>query len=568
MTRLLNRPCRHEERLSMKVIRSPYILTLAGLLTAFLMTIAGPLSVAALSTAPANTELLPPPTNGNAGGTVSSGANLVAYTRENGTDLNGDGDTTDEDIVAEWTATGGFVPLGFSAQIVGVMDNGTALLRDLSTFEAILITPGAAPVHTGLEVGGDALSDWGMSTGSQIIFNSGSFASSQLGTTVTVIDSGGTIASASARALEHDGAVYYVFPDGRVGFVGPELGGPDYTGDGDTNDTVIHILDPVSGNTLTVPYPVRSDLYGGSAAILESGELLTTVVEAQVGPSGLDLNGDGDANDELPITIDSAGNSQIWPIEINSTSGGGGSANTGSRVWFVNTASHLIRLDTATGNIVDLGETPSYASDTVVEANGRDYFTVHETEINVDMNSDGDLNDWYLVSATSSADRTILATNPGIWAYRVFELSEVDDATDWNQDGDLSDRVMSVLRDDGSILPLPSVVGTNLQARDYDGWSLFWNAEGDAWRFSESGGLEALHPGLSEVPYGRNREAVAAKRSESLVGADLNGDGDTSDLVWVLISRDQELLTNLTADNNWNMIGDRSLEVFVPVVEN
>jgi len=82
----------------------------------------------------------------------------------------------------------------------------------------------------------------------------------------------------------------------RVAFLVSESGeGEDLNGDGDTNDTVLHVFDAKKGTTTNV----------GLAALgtpqIDKERVAFTVSESA---QGTDLNGDGDTNDVVPHVFD------------------------------------------------------------------------------------------------------------------------------------------------------------------------------------------------------------------------------------------------------------------------
>jgi len=285
----------------------------------------------------------------------------------------------------------------------------------------------------------------------------------------------------------------------------------DFTGDGDLDDTVLRVLDTTSGQAATLAPADQVAVVGDTAAFLRP-----ETAGSPGNPGGIDLNGDGDTTDEVV---------QLWP-------------GTGS-------ALNLERAATA------VAVSDRWLVALVSEAD----------QGHTDFNGDGDSADTVVqlapVSATSGADWTNLAQAAdtvdvvgGIVAFLTPEAAQ--GGRDLNGDGDATDRVLQVYDADAKRF-LMGGGGAPIRAQAADDFVL--GAQGlVAFRASEIASghdvLEVFDPvtGLlcnthqavtpcfleacdPRVPYRVLNNTVTFLTFEADQGEDLNGDGDTDDLV-------------------------------------
>lgn len=224
-------------------------------------------------------------------------------------------------------------------------------------------------------------------------------------------------------------------------------GGTDLDGDGDTADSVLHLVDLASGTTTNLGLPSFDVGLAGAGA-----KLLCAVPEFGL---GADLNGDGDAADRVLHTVTTAG--------------------------------LVTNLATAVQPVLVTGERLA----TVL---------VHEAAQGSDYNFDGDLADQVLAIYDGALDRftsTALAVLPtgaqqllaGRWL--AFLADEAGQGADLNGDGDAGDRVLHLFDADAATtvnlglavqstanLGLSSAVLTACVSEAFQGADL--NGDGDA----------------------------------------------------------------------------------------
>jgi len=180
-------------------------------------------------------------------------------------------------------------------------------------------------------------------------------------------------------------------------------GDTDFNGDGDAGDFVLHLHDVASGTTSNLRFAIASPLD------MDERRIVAQVSEAQQGNA--DLNGDGDASDQI-----------------------------------------LHVFDTADGSAVNLGYTP-YGQSRVV--NGRVAFSAREGDAGRDLNGDGDMADVvvHLYDGVRGELHNLGLAVPQFWALALGKellafpvLEQNQGATDLNGDGDFGDLVLHVVR--------------------------------------------------------------------------------------------------------------------------
>lgn len=306
---------------------------------------------------------------------------------------------------------------------------------------------------------------------------------------------------------------------GTALFVAFELGqGADLNGDGDLQDYVVHALDLVTG--------VVTNLGLATTHLDSDGDLFAIVArEADAGP-GTDWTGDGDANDYALFA-------------------------------YVGTSGSLRNL----GSPVNL---PSLSSAYLAVGGSRVAWAARETNAGagIDWNGDGDAQD--LVLHTFDA-RTGVTRNAGIAvpfdsaAYRplfagdlVFTLvSEASQGgADRNGDGDAQDLVAAtfdartgLVRSTG--LASPPDAGTPVSSRAIVAFAVDEAAQGQqdlngdgrisriAASIDRPQGTTRVQPGPGPLTLGLRvlGDTIAFGVPEDGAGQDLNGDGDTNDIV-------------------------------------
>jgi hypothetical protein len=317
------------------------------------------------------------------------------------------------------------------------------------------------------------------------------------------------------------GTVYAmpVTSDGRVAFLLPEaVGGADLNGDGDSNDGVVQLLVPSSGvqinTTLAVTSPTLIRLGGDVLAL--------GVSEAKQG--GRDLNGDGDTDDAVLHLLDATTGvvvgsgpalAQLVDLErglvaFAADESGEGMSDLNGDGDAQDQVLHL--LDRTGGPAVNLGlAMRQLPLNQVRLTSGRmTAFLVSEADQGgADLNADGDADDevWFVhdrrfgVTTNLRLAWSAQAAQPYVHAGEDFVLlAALELATggrDLNGDGDTDDRVLA-LYSAGAAVPVP--LGAALS--------------GSYWGFGNLDGRR-LVIGLSEAAN----------------GGDLNGDGDTLDRV-------------------------------------
>ncbi|MDX1375460.1 MAG: hypothetical protein R3357_07865 [Burkholderiales bacterium] len=180
-------------------------------------------------------------------------------------------------------------------------------------------------------------------------------------------------------------------------------GNSDFNGDGDAGDSVLHLHDAASGTTSNLRFAIASPLD------MDERLIVAQVSEAQQGNT--DLNGDGDAADQI-----------------------------------------LHAFKTADGSAVNLGHTPIGQSRVV---NARVAFNARETDAGTDLNGDGDTADVvvHLYDGVQGEIHNLRLAVPQFWALAIGKdllaftvLEQNQGRTDLNGDGDIGDHVLHVVR--------------------------------------------------------------------------------------------------------------------------
>lgn len=294
--------------------------------------------------------------------------------------------------------------------------------------------------------------------------------------------------------------------------------GVDQNGDGDGNDTVVTLVRPSTGVVTSTGIAVF--VLPGLAPMLGDRLCVAEAREAAYGPTGTDLNGDGDKLDQV---------THVHDLVTGVTTNLGVASN--SQVDLPTAGDHVVLrvLEWAQG--ADLngdGDTEDYVLHTWHVGQGAPrnrglavgryavtrrgaIFTVYEFAHGTDVNGDGDTLDQVAFAydrATDTITNLGLACLPiaadreggGLFAFAALESGQ-GAGTDLNGDGDANDLVLHTWQ-------TPSNTLRNL------GYSV--RSQFDDQAFMQIAG--------SRVFFGANEGLTGA-------GTDLNGDGDAQDLV-------------------------------------
>jgi hypothetical protein len=345
---------------------------------------------------------------------------MVAEAAQDGRDLNGDGDTDDIVLHVFDTASGEVVNVGLAPSPFD------------ETFE--------------LEGGRVAFTVWERAQGERDLNGDGDADDSVLhvfevanGETVNV-----GLAAYGFLHLEASRVACAVSEE--------EQGELDLNGDGDAEDQVLHVFDVASGKTVNVGLAAAGSSFG-----LEGGQVAITVDEVAQGER--DLNGDGDARDDVLHLFDAATGGTVnvglathrFGLEAGRVAFRVGEAEQGgldlngdgdARDDVV----HVF--DAVRGATVNVGLAASFG---VGPAGGRVAFAVDEAaQGGLDLNGDGDSNDGVLHLFNLANGQTLnvhLATDQifvaeGRVAFLVPERGQ--GRRDLNRDGDRRDQVLHV----------------------------------------------------------------------------------------------------------------------------
>jgi len=345
----------------------------------------------------------------------------------------------------------------------------------------------------------------------------------------------------------------------RVALLVSEMyqGFTDLNGDGDASDTVLHVFDADTGTTTNMGFAVDQPYLPSSGTLMElpfEGDVLVVRV-SEASQSGLDLNGDGDAEDRV-----------VHVLDVNR------------------------------GTVLNLGVAVSRGIETVFRDTLEVGVAVDEAaQGNTDLNSDGDALDFVLHVLESSplrlANKALALDEAGIFrvghdSLLVVSASEEDQGTtDLNSDGDASDDVFFLydsLTDSLTNLGLATrrTGGDSFRAgwrmtrgrlaalRVSEGRQGFSDLNGDGDHLdhvlfvhdAETGetrnlGLQCA-PGpldlttfrLDEAPFRMTPDRILFRTQEAEQGADLDGDGDLTGEVLHLFDRISGLPIGLGLD--------------------
>ncbi len=279
-----------------------------------------------------------------------------------------------------------------------------------------------------------------------------------------------------------------------------EQGGRDLNGDGDAGDEVLHLLDPRTG--------IVENLGVSAAAPTPTGRLLAlNVREADQG--GVDLNDDGDVGDAV-----------------------------------------LHLLDPETGELRNLRLPPSRALGPRVVSGKWLVFPVDEVQHGErDLNGDGDTGDsvFHVVNLETGDTVNLERSGAGLRVFRDWIAFTVDDPSGgWLHVQNLETGAIHEVR--GRVFVFGTRVIYSREESSGDGGDL--NGDGD----TEDSVLQVLtldtgtttNTGLAATSPRLFLRSIAVQVDETAQGGkDLNGDGDTADAVLHLWNLENETSTNL-----------------------
>lgn len=501
----------------------------------------------------------------------------VAEAGEGAADRNGDGDALDVvlsvyDLAADSRADLGLAPGGFPLVAVGDVlvafgvseaDQGnTDLNGDGDAGDLVLhvhdvrdgVTTNTALAMAGLQpavgAGAAAFAVQESAQGNQDLDGDGTTN----GFVLHVYDARTTLTTNAQRNVTSD----LVFHDHAFGFTTDEASaGTDLNGDGDQLDTrVFEMFDLPLGGLEMVPLAIR-----GRALAVNADDWFLLADEGEM---GLDLNGDGDTDEAVLHEVHPHQHTQ-QSIGVSST-GSFGSIVDGPDLGLVaqeadgldgngdgDTFDWLVVLhSTALAQTFEPGLAIEPTSALAFVA-GRLGFLVHELAQDEDRNADGDLDD----TVVHTLDRlTGLAVNLGLdavslqgWGSRlVFARPEPAGLQDWNGDGDQDDQVLfcwdsllgstistgiasageaAALAGDSILMVVPEASEQDDLNDDGDTDDLVYVLHDLGTHVNTSLCVAVTTPGAGLTEDGRGVLLV----SEDGQGADLNGDGDMLDSV-------------------------------------
>lgn len=294
--------------------------------------------------------------------------------------------------------------------------------------------------------------------------------------------------------------------------------GIDRNGDGDLNDTIVHIVQPSTG--LVTSTGIAVTVYPGLAPMLGDRLCVAEAREAAYGPTGTDLNGDGDKVDQVTHVYD-----LVTGVTTNLGVAGTNMADlptAGDHVLLrVSEGAQGADLN-GDGDLEDLVLHTWHVGQIAPQNRGLTVnryavtrrgaiFTVHEFTQGTDVNGDGDAGDQVAFGydrATDTITNLGLACLPiaadrdggGLFAFAAFESGQ-GAGTDLNGDGDANDLVLHAW-----LAPSNTLRNLGYSVRGQFDDSAFMQIAGARIFFGANEGLTGT-------------------------GTDMNGDGDAHDLV-------------------------------------
>ncbi len=348
---------------------------------------------------------------------------------------------------------------------------------------------------------------------------------------------------------------------GRVVFAVSELeqGGFDYNFDGDALDLVLHLYDSISGSLQNLQPAIVEPF------VMENDHLAFLLRESS---QKLDVNQDGDQNDDILMVYDVASGQYV---NFGLAVWLGGPVIAGSRMLFAASETHSAGTDLngdgdaidnvvhihdfATGSTINLGvaHENSFAGANLSMSTDVAAFLVSEwDEGGVDLNSDGDNYDAILytyepvLGLAGSRIAVDPRTRPIVAGTHVafFADEAANGGVDLNGDGDAFDRVPHVF---DRATGLTTNLGVAASKLEFDGNLLVFHASENSNGATDLNGdgdtgddvvhvVDVIAGTVTNLALSSHDAAVDHGRAAFLAseigqGADLNGDGDQFDEV-------------------------------------
>ena len=340
----------------------------------------------------------------------------------------------------------------------------------------------------------------------------------------------------------------------------------DLNGDGDMEDAVIHVFDASSGEVrnlgLTIPASVTlaDDLVFSFPPLLE-GRLLAFVA----GEDGGDLNGDGDTNDSVVHVYDTVRRSvlnlrlallipplafdgRFMAMDVFELDQGRDLNQDGDLDDFVLHVFDVVTRRTQNTALAVVGLIPDFFTPAEPTRNQIAFLVSERDQGGIDLNGDGDARDFvaHLLDKAGRVRNLRLAGTSGLDAGAGVVLVTVPEQVDLNGDQDVNDRVLHVVDiDSGRIRNTGLSIGFELLTFDREQGFVLVNVQeseqgtdlnGDGnlddralFVVSRSGQVRNLQVNATALAAANGRAVLV--RQESDAGQDLNGDGDLADSV-------------------------------------
>jgi len=442
--------------------------------------------------------------------------NLVAFPVsefDQGVDLNGDGDTNDRVIHVYDATTGITTNLGLASFSVDTGDNFVAfpvfesdhgdLNGDTDTTDIVMhVYDATTGVINNLGLAGSSF----LAKGNLVAFPvSESSQGIDLNGDGDTNDSVLHVYDATTGLTDNlglDNAGFEIYGNFVALSVSEVRHGADLNGDADTDDNVLHVYDATTGLTDNLGLASNVSNHGSTAEV--NGNLVEFYVSES--KQNADLNGDGDTDDTVPHVYDAT-----------------------------------------TGITTNLGL--STLSFTLLANGNLALFSIHEATQGADLNGDGDTDDTvpHVYDATTGITTNLgldSNTTPGYsdGTLVMFPISESGQNADLNGDGDQLDTVPHVydattgITTNLGIGDFSNVVDGNIIAgslSEYFEGDL--NGDGDTndtiIHIYDATTTTVTNLGLDGGQVRTNGVTLVYVVSEFNQGVDLNGDGDTNDQV-------------------------------------
>lgn len=325
----------------------------------------------------------------------------------------------------------------------------------------------------------------------------------------------------------------------NVAFTVRELheGSTDLNGDGDAFDNVLHVHDAATGATKNLGFAAND--------FFLDGDLLGFFALEQDGP---DLNGDGDTNDQVVHVYDfstdvvtnlgltsgshNAFGDNLFAFGVTEFAQGNtdlnGDGDTSDAVMHV--------YDASTGTITNLGLANSvYLRDVQIAGNLVGFAVREDGQGETDLNGDGDATDLavlHVYDANTGVTKNLGLEGPQFVIGDDFVAMSVRESfqgnTDLNSDGDANDSVVHVYDASNDTITNLAVLGSGFET---DGRYVAFLGPGAVHVYDSTTGV-LTNVGLSAngLISPMNGGRIVFPVYEVVAGADLNGDGDMTDV--------------------------------------